>query len=295
MWLATNNEPCEVHRAKQVCTNSKARNPNQFHMQPPISLTPAHTQACRRPVAPRHLQPQQNFPVRDWEPALEPGHFSEELEGELAVEEAEPRGCREGQKLTCARRSRVPFTPEARGAARRGPPWRCRCPLCWSAAIPGAETPVSAAGRGGRCPRCCSRQGRGRGGVASFSPRRRWGRAPRESRGFASWRKSLRRGWQVSYAVLPVFPPPFPTPFFSCRCGFAGFFSSTPPPLSELGECPCAFPRAAPEQTRRARLAREGRAACRLPSGAGGSVEGSPPHTPHVCLIRLCRPSSGRG
>lgn len=166
---------------------------------------------------------------------------------------------------------------------------------------PVLKRPLSAAGRGGRCPRCCSRRRRGRGGSSSLSPRRSWGRAARQSRGFASRRKNLLPGRHVGRVVLPVFPPPLPTPLSSSRCGFEvgfrffGFFFGAPPSRPELGECPCALPRAAPEQAWRESLPGEGRAACRLPSGAGGSVGVSPPHTPHACLIRLCRPSAGSG
>lgn len=99
---------------------------------------------------------------------------------------------------------------------------------------PVLKRPLSAAGRGGRCPRCCSRRRRGRGGSSSLSPRRSWGRAARQSRGFASRRKNLLPGRHVGRVVLPVFPPPLPTPLSSSRCGFEvgfrffGFFSARP-------------------------------------------------------------------
>lgn len=106
-----------------------------------------------------------------------------------------------------------------------------------------------------------------------------------------SWRKSRLRGWHESCAVLPVFPPPLPTPLSSRRCGFDGVLGA-PPSQPEVGEQPGALPRAAPEQAWRENLPGEGRAV-RAARGAGGSGGGCPPHTPHSCLSPLCCPAAG--
>lgn len=142
-----------------------------------------------------------------------------------------------------------------------------RCPRCCPQALSAVLDTLSAAARAGCCPRCCSRR-RGRGGVSSLSPRRCWGRVPWERPGFAPRRKSRLRGWHESCAVLPVFPPPLPTPLFSCRCGFDAVLGG-PPSQPEVGEQPGALPRAAPEQAWRENLPGESRADCGLPSGWG--------------------------
>lgn len=161
-----------------------------------------------------------------------------------------------------------------RGAALSGrsPAWRCRCPRCWSVAVPGAETLLRAAGRGGRGPRGCSRR-------SLLSPRSGRGRAPRERRGFASWRKRLLRGWHVSCVVLPVFLPPLPTPLFSCRCGFEGiFFSARPLPGQSWESAPA--PSQGLPQSRRGKTAFLERAG--LPAGClegrGAPLGASPSH-----------------